>query len=263
MMPDRKKQFTLTELMLVVAVLAIFAGLQLPLWSNVREKADAASCLEQHKQIGVAQALYSGDQAGWLVPAMGAGPVHSDSWVSLLSGVCLDGAPRGSANYGVVFYGTTLEKNATRGTFACDRETVPFGWPGKGHYYYTHIGANVYLLGNGSDPGTGPRLWRKTTAVRHPADAIVAGDSKLSNSYALTGAYEFAYRHGATDSRSVAAGNIYKSPVPPGGANLIYADGHAAARTFAELCAVKNPEMKDPVTAALQNGFDRKAGVLK
>ena len=253
----------MTDAVFTIAAIAILAGLQFSLLSSSREKNDLTACLEHHKQIGVAQALYSEDQSGWLVPAMGAGPANSGSWVSLLSGVNLDGAARGSANYGVVFYGTTLEQNATRGTFSCEMETVPFGWPGKGQYYYTHIGANVYLLGNGSDPGTGSRLWRKTTAVKRPAEAIVAGDSKLTNSYALSNVCEFAFRHGAVDKRSVAAGDIYRAPASSGGANMVFADGHAESRTFLALSAVKNPELKDPSTAALQNGYDRKEGARK
>ncbi len=259
----RRKLFTLIELLVTIAIIAILAGMLLPALGKARDMARTVFCLNHHKQIGVVQAMYSGDFSDWLLPAMGAGPANSDSWVSLLSGICLDGTRRNSANYGVTFYGTTVGTSCTRGTFACAKETIPFGWPGNGHFYYTHLGANVYLLGNGTNPGTGTRFWRKNTALTRPADAIVAGDSKLSNSYALSGVYEFAYRHGANDNRSVAAGTVYQFPSGKGGANVVYADGHAATRKFTELCNPKNPEVSDTITAALRNGFNQNAGVLK
>ena len=259
----RKKCFTLIELLVVVAIVAILAGMLLPALNKARDTARTIFCLNHHKQVGVVQSMYSGDYSDWLLPALGAGPANSDSWVSLLSGICLDGTRRGSGNYGVTFYGTTVGSAFTRGTFACAKETIPFGWPGNGQFYYTHLGANVYLLGNGTNPGTGTRFWRKNTVLTRPADAIVAGDSKLSNSYALSSVYEFAYRHGANDFRSVAAGTVYQLPAGKGGTNVVYADGHAATRKFNELCNPKNPEVSDSITAALRNGFNQNTGVLK
>ena len=52
-------KFTLLELLLTMAVIAILAGVLLPVLNSSRMKAQAASCFSNLKQIGVAAAGYS------------------------------------------------------------------------------------------------------------------------------------------------------------------------------------------------------------
>ena len=78
-----KKGFTLIELLVVIAIIAILAAILFPVFAQAREKARAASCLSNMKQLGTAFALYLDDWEGgfrtgwgWGVPAPYSG-IHS------------------------------------------------------------------------------------------------------------------------------------------------------------------------------------------
>lgn len=62
------EKFTLIELLIVIAVIAILAGLLLPALNSAKEKARMISCLSLEKQHGTAFASYFADCNGALPP---------------------------------------------------------------------------------------------------------------------------------------------------------------------------------------------------
>ena len=76
--------FTLIEVLVIGAIIAVLAGMLLPALGVARAKAKTKSCLNQLKQSGVAAQMYAGDNAGFLVPNqdISRAAISSNVWVS-------------------------------------------------------------------------------------------------------------------------------------------------------------------------------------
>ena len=73
-MDTRRLGFTLIEILVVVAIIGIIAAILFPVFARAREKARQTTCVSNLKQLGMAVAMYSGDNDDVLPNLTGGDP---------------------------------------------------------------------------------------------------------------------------------------------------------------------------------------------
>ena len=221
--------FTLIELLIVIAIIAILAGMLLPALNKAREKARAISCVSNFASLGKAMQMYVLDNQDYITPFRNSltyvtGKTKTWHSASPETGLISDylQASTGGQIVGYDIFGGKQYK----GKFVCPSYVTPSGWETWSPPRCYSIGLNSHITEVFSG-GCLPKIGRLKNASRK-AHALESWKEVYINRYApVNHSGERAeFRHSAAT-------------------NVVYADGHVDARKRQERIFMAADAYKD------------------
>ncbi len=214
-----RRAFTLIELLVVIAIIAILASMLLPALAKAKEKAQAARCLSNERQIALGYLLYAGDNSDFL-PVAGvvySGGVSPVEWFLQVSTYVSHGAASAttlSATNTVVVCPSAKIDNVLS---TSDPYVGAYGGYGHNWAYLGYVTSQIWGAAYGP---------QKLTSVNRAIDTAMNGDGLDPKSGVNWGNYAYGYLYAP-------------SAPPPGpfvrhgkGGNYAWADGHASMTSW-------------------------------
>ena len=139
----RIRNFTLIELLITIAIIAILAEMLLPALNAARESARRISCTNNLKQLGLGFGMYCNDSENYLPPTFGAETWARPYWTDCLMGTTANVGNADKARGGYI----------KRQQLRCPTMTGSYPMTGTGSWWNTnpHYGINsdmIYQSGN-------------------------------------------------------------------------------------------------------------------
>ena len=233
----QQKKFTLIELLIVISIIAILAGMLLPAMNKARESARKSQCMNNKKQAMLAQIQYAGDYDNYYINYRYD---NVDSAFGLWSAV-LCNSQDGNGRYTVDGGGYLSKKN-----LQCPSSLNKSGPMSTGYDFfwcstfgidYSDLSADSnrsqkmgnYILWQNRD-GVGEYKVFALSKMKLPSESPIFADTlKTLNKFSYP---RFSYQGNLWDGVGIYLAHGSKSTT------MAYADGHVASRSMQEL---RNP----------------------
>ena len=202
-----RRIFTLIELLIVIAIIAILAAMLLPALNVARKKAYSINCIGNLRQQGVSFMLYNDNYEGYF-PVYGMKRDTKDiTWINLLL-----------ENGGITV--KTIVDPGLKAVIAQDKTYAGYSYSGYG-YNFRYVGS---YTGRGiPSANTDSTRSAKLQEFKRPSEGYLVMDGAKNTGLYDTGNYRVIEYPGSSSGNGTIDAVRHDGTV-----NVLYLDGHAA-----------------------------------